>query len=204
MPTVPSSSSTTSAETVLPGMTVPLPRRATSTTSSSLPTVRPPEAAPPPPSTTPTTATPSALSQMKAAVTQAPRAAAAAAAAALSVGVALVIVAFAPAPVEPPPPPPAKPIVIAPPESELTRLTRTINAHDGDVDGRDALFARAKLAFESGDLTTARNDLMRLLKRSDVDGVLRVEATALMQRTEAKRRQLTPPPVRRSPSKSKR
>ncbi len=142
---------------------------------------------------------------MTAAVTPAPRAAAAAAAAALSVGVALVIVAFAPAPVEPPPPPPpAKPIVIAPPESELTRLTRTINAHDGDVEGRDGLFARAKLAFESGDLTTARNDLMRLLKRSDVDGVLRVEATALMQRTEAKRRQLTPPPARRPPSKSKR
>jgi hypothetical protein len=77
-------------------------------------------------------------------------------------------------------------IVQAPPESELTTLTRIINAHDGDTAGRDALLARAKVANRAGDHRMARADLLRFLKRPDVgkDDPLRAEAGALLKSVE--------------------
>jgi hypothetical protein len=72
--------------------------------------------------------------------------------------------------------------------AELARLGAVIRGRPGDVAARDALLARARLLADAGEWARARDDLLRLLRRSDVDPV-RAEATALLQRVEDGRRQ---------------
>jgi hypothetical protein len=72
--------------------------------------------------------------------------------------------------------------------AELARLGAIIRGRPGDVAARDALLARARLQADAGEWARARDDLLRLLRRSDVDPV-RAEATALLQRVEDGRRQ---------------
>jgi len=112
---------------------------------------------------------------------------------ALAVAVAVVVViavarradgpAMAPAPTvaaTAPPPPVTK-------ASELARLAATIRSRPGDVAARDALLARARLHADAGDWIRAREDLIRLLRRPDVDPI-RADAEALQRRVEDGRR----------------
>ena len=111
---------------------------------------------------------------------------------AVSVVIVVIVAVALPVDADAPPAPPSATVVPTAPlpitkASEFARLAATIRSRPGDAAARDALLARARLHAEAGEWIRAREDLTRLLNRSDV-APIRTEAETLLQQVEDGRR----------------